>query len=126
MKEKNCTISTYRFAKLTSASDQDGESYDDSRAAGLQGLLLWAKYKDQDRGYARFLFFDSRGRISSITTSDGTMKINKNMVDVRTGHSEYVFMVDDQGRIPPEDRERLLTQAQAYFAAFEGAEKEGN
>lgn len=74
MREKNCVIKTYRFAKLSSASAQNGESYDDDRRTGLQGLLLWIQYKDQNKGYARFLFFDKEGRISSITTSDGTVK----------------------------------------------------
>lgn len=115
-------IDTYRFAKLSSASDQNGESYDDERMTGLQGLLLWIKYKDQDKGYARFLFFDENGRISSITTSDGTMKIKKNVIDVNTEHSQYVFMVDDQNRISPEDRDRLLTQAQKYLPRFAEAE----
>lgn len=123
MREKNCTIKTYRFAKLSSASNQDGESYDDCRTNGLQGLLLWIAYKNQDKGYARFLFFDSNGRISSITTSEGKMKMNKNTIDIQTEHSEYLFMVDDQNKILQEDRERLLTQAQTYFAAFSEAEQ---
>lgn len=124
MKEKNCIINTYRFAKLSSASDQNGESYEDDRTTGLQGLLLWVKYKDRDKGYARFLFFDKEGRISSITTSDGTMKSEKNIIRVHTEHSEYIFMMDDHNSIPQEDRDRLLTQAQKYIAAFEKAEQE--
>ena len=121
MREKNCVIKRYCFAKLASAADKDGSTYD-NRPSGMYGLFLWIKYKDYDEGYARFLFFDENKRISSITTSNGKMHADKNSIDVETAHSEYNFMVDDQNRITQQDREQLLAQAQAYLSAFEKEE----
>lgn len=121
MREKNCIIKKYCFAKLASASAKDGLTYD-NRPSGMYGLFLWIQYKDHDDGYARFLFFDEDNHISSITTSDGKMRANKNMIDVETRHSEYNFTIDDQDRIPQQDREQLLAQAQAYLSTFEKVE----
>lgn len=124
MREKNCVIKRYCFAKLASASAKDGSSYtDDCRSNGLYGLFLWIQYRDHDDGYARFLFFDDNKHISSITTSDGKMRATKNMIDVETRHSEYNFTIDDQDRITQQDREQLLAQAQAYLSAFEKEEE---